>query len=63
MHIEALVTWNLRQEDLEYALKQAQVRSVALKILRSKINYHPLGKRALAAFIQCRPSIKVNLGR
>ena len=60
---EHLERWSLRQEALGYAPTHAQVRAIAIAVLKQEGDHKNLGKRWTTQFMKRHSAIKSKLGR
>ncbi|RII22746.1 hypothetical protein CUC08_Gglean013400 [Alternaria sp. MG1] len=60
---EHLKKWILQQEALGYAPTHAQVRTIAIAVLKRQGDCKNLGKKWTSHFVQRHPAIKSKLGR
>ena len=60
---EHLEKWTLQQEAVGYAPTHAQVRAIAIAVLKGQGDHKNLGKKWTTHFVQHHPAIKSKLGR
>ena len=60
---EHLEKWILQQEALGYAATHAQVRAIAIAVLKRQGDHKNLGKKWTNHFVQRHPAIRSKLGR